>query len=211
MAKEKVKKSIFKKWWFWVIAVIILISIASGGGEEQPTAVEESNEAETASTTTDGNDSADNSSEETSSESDEVEEEPKEEEPAKTEFAVGEAVQLGDNVLTVTEVQKSNGGDFDTPKSGNEYVIVTVKIENAGEENISYNPFNFKMANSKGQILDQAFTIVNSDTELESGELAPGGTVSGSIAFEQPKDDPALQLQFEPSFWTSEMVKVNLQ
>ncbi|WP_085506530.1 hypothetical protein [Thalassobacillus devorans] len=36
MAKEKVKKSIFKRWWFWVVAVIIIIAVA-GGGEEEDT------------------------------------------------------------------------------------------------------------------------------------------------------------------------------
>lgn len=86
-----------------------------------------------------------------------------------------------------------------------------VEIENSGDENISYNPFNFKMANSEGQIVDQALTIIDNDTSLESGELAPGGTVSGTIVFEQPIDDPELQLQFEPSFWSSDMVKINLQ
>jgi hypothetical protein len=134
-----------------------------------------------------------------------------EEEALKDVYAVGEAVQLGDNVLTVTEVVKSSGDEFDSPKSGHEYVIVHVTIDNAGDENISYNAFNFKMANSQGQIVDQAFTIVDSDTSLGSGELAPGGTVSGTISFEQPADDPELQLQFEPGFWSGDMVKVDLQ
>ncbi|MEH7354031.1 DUF3862 domain-containing protein [Neobacillus drentensis] len=34
MAKEKVKKSIFKKWWFWVVVVIIIGAIATNGGED---------------------------------------------------------------------------------------------------------------------------------------------------------------------------------
>ncbi|MFG6113737.1 hypothetical protein ACGTN9_01015 [Halobacillus sp. MO56] len=36
MAKEKAKKSIFKRWWFWVVAVIIIIGV-SGGGEGEDT------------------------------------------------------------------------------------------------------------------------------------------------------------------------------
>lgn len=199
---EKVKKPFYKKWWFWVIVIIVIIAFV-GGGEEEPTTVETDNENEI---------SEENGSEESKgNKAEEEKEEKTEEEPVKEEFDVGEAVQLGDNILTVTDVEKSNGDDFDQPKSGNEYVIVTIKIENAGEENISYNPFNFKMANSQGQIVDQAFTIINSDTALESGELAPGGTVTGTIAFEQPKGDTGLQLQFEPSFWSSDIVKINLQ
>lgn len=114
-------------------------------------------------------------------------------------------------MLTVTKVEKSAGGDFDKPKDGHEYVIVTVEINNAGDENISYNPFDFKMSNSQGQIVDQAFTTVDTNTALQSGELAPGGKVSGTIAFEQPAGDTNLQLQYTPSFWSDKTIKVNLQ
>ncbi len=129
----------------------------------------------------------------------------------KTEFGIGEKAELKNNVVEITEVEKSSGDDFDTPKSGKEYVIVHITIENNGEKDISYNPFNFKMKNSNGQIEDVAFTTVDSDTSLSSGELAPGGNVSGTLAFEQPIDDPELQLIFEASFWSDKKIVFNLQ
>ena len=190
---------IFKKWWFWLIAVIVVIALAGGGGEEETaTKVDEAMETSAAA-----------ENEDTSGETSDTAKE--EEKPAKEEFAVGEKVQLDDNVLTVTEVERSAGGEFDQPKDGHEYVVVTVMIENAGDENISYNPFDFKMANSQGQILDQAFTTIDTNTALQSGELAPGGKVTGTIAFEQPAGDPGLQLQYTPSFWSDKTIKVNLQ
>ncbi|HAQ07622.1 MAG TPA: DUF4352 domain-containing protein, partial [Bacillus bacterium] len=142
---------------------------------------------------------------------DEAKDEAKEKEPAKEVFSVGEKVQLGDNVLTVLKVEKSSGSEFDQPKGDHEYVIVTVEINNAGDENITYNPFDFKMANSQGQIVDQAFTTVDTDTALQSGELASGGKVTGTIAFEQPAGDTGLQLQYSPSFWSDKTIKVSLQ
>lgn len=193
---EKVKKPFYKKWWVWLLAVIIIGSIASGGGEDEaaPKKVEsEAKATEAAATPV------------------KKKEEVKKEEPKKDVFAVGEAMQLGKNVLTVTKVEKSNGTEFDTPQQGKEYVIVTVQIQNAGDQNISYNPFDFKMANSQGQIQDMGFTTVNSDTSLQSGELAPGGSVSGTIAFEEPVGDTGLQLQYTPSFWSDKTIKVNLQ
>lgn len=201
---EKVKKPFYKKWWFWLIIIVLVIGIAGTGGEDQtePEAVANEDSEEAADDASESDNSTDEGEEGTEAD---------EEELTEDEFSVGEAVQLGDNVLTVTEVEKSDGDEFDQPKSGNEYVIVHVEIENSGEENISYNPFNFKMANSEGQIVDQALTIIDSDTALESGELAPGGTVPGTIVFEQPVDDPELQLQFEPSFWSGDMIKINLQ
>jgi outer membrane protein assembly factor BamE (lipoprotein component of BamABCDE complex) len=50
MAKEKVKKSIFKRWWFWVAVVIIVGGVATGGGEEEVATNEKAETAETATT-----------------------------------------------------------------------------------------------------------------------------------------------------------------
>lgn len=192
---------IFKKWWFWLIAVIVVIALAGGGGEEE-TATKVDKAAETSAQA-----EKDEKAVETSTSAGSEEEAP----PVKEEFSVGEKVQLGDNVLTVTKAEKSAGSDFDQPKDGHEYVVVTVVIENAGDENISYNPFDFKMSNSQGQILDQTFTTIDTNTALQSGELAPGGKVTGTIAFEQPAGDPGLQLQYTPSFWSDKTIMVNLQ
>jgi Domain of unknown function (DUF4352) len=126
-------------------------------------------------------------------------------------FKVGDTVQLGDNVLTVTKVDKSAGNEFETPKQGNEFVIVHVRIENKGKDTIDYNPFDFKLKNSNGQLVDPAFSTVDQNTALESGQLAPNGKVEGTISFEAPKGDKGLQLQYTPSFWSDKTIKVNLQ
>lgn len=132
--------------------------------------------------------------------------------PAKpTVFKKGEIVKMGDYQLTVTGVSKYAGSEFEKPKKGNEYVIVEVKIENKGTEKIMYNAFDFKLANSKGQIQDSTFIMKDDDTRLDSAELAPNGTVEGTIAFEAPKGDKALQLQYQPSFWSEDAIKVDLQ
>lgn len=193
---------IFKKWWFWLIAIIVVFALAGGGGEEETATKVDGKAGETS-----GSAVNEDKAGETSTSVKEEEKSP----PVKEEFTVGEKVQLGDNVLTVTKVEKSAGSEFDQPKDGHEYVVVTVEIENAGDENISYNPFDFKMANSQGQIVDQAFTTIDTSTALQSGELAPGGKVSGTIAFEQPAGDSGLQLQYTPSFWSDKTIKVNLQ
>lgn len=126
------------------------------------------------------------------------------------EFNVGDKVEFSGQIVEITKVEKSKGSDFDKPSEGKEYVIVHVSIENNSDKEISYNPFNFKMKNSNGQIETQSFTMVDSDTSLSSGDLAPGGNVSGTIAFEQPIDDEALQLFFEPGFWDDKRLIFNL-
>lgn len=119
-------------------------------------------------------------------------------------FGINEPVKYKGLELSVTKVEKSSGKEYEKPKDGMEYVIVTVKYKNTGDEKISYNPYDFKMLNSKGQITDQAFTAIDSNTALSSGELAPGGEISGTIAFEQPKGDAGLKLQYTGNWFSSD-------
>ncbi|HEY8804617.1 MAG TPA: DUF4352 domain-containing protein [Clostridium sp.] len=125
-------------------------------------------------------------------------------------YAVGEAVKSDDTTVTVIKVKKTNGGEYDKAKSGMEFVVVTVLIKNGGTNEITYNPFDFKMQNSKGQITDMGFTTVNTDTALQSGSLASKGEITGTIAFEQPKNDKALVLKYSGSLFSSDVqIKLN--
>jgi hypothetical protein len=185
-----------------VIFTVLLIFILACSGNE-PNIAEKVGEIEI----------EENAPEEKSEEPDVQEqvEETIEEEPMEEYFEIGDKVNLNGTIVTVKGVEKSSGDDFDRPKEGMEYVIVTINIQNGSDDTISYNPFDFKIQNSNGQITDMAFSIINSDTSMESGELAPGGTVEGTIVFEEPIDDPALILIFQPSFWfDDEVVKIKL-
>jgi hypothetical protein len=126
-------------------------------------------------------------------------------------FEIGDNVNLDGTIVTVKGVEKSSGDDFDQPKNGMEYVIITINIKNSSDDKISYNPFDFKVQNSNGQITDIAFTIVDTETALESGELAVGGEVEGTITFEEPIGDSGLILIYQPSFWFDDrVVKIKL-
>src|SRR5699024_8017247 len=150
MAEEekKKKKPFYKKWWVWLIVIILAIGIFGSSGDDEVADGPEKVESE---------------------ETEEESEEEKEEDVENTEFGVGDKVKLDGQVVEVTEVEKSQGDDFETPSEGNEFVIVHVAIENNGEDEISYNPFNFKMKNSDGQIEDEGMLMVDSDTSLSSG------------------------------------------
>ena len=191
----KEKKPFYKRWWFIALVLIIVFgAFASGSDDENdtgPTKVDNDTEIV----------DEDNTDEEVSDE----------EEIENSEFAVGEKVEFEGQIVEITDVEFSNGEDFDTPAEGNEYVIVHVRIENESDEKISYNPYNFSMENSNGQIENQSFTIIDTDTALSSGELRGGGNVEGTLVFEQPIDDGGLKLIFEPSFWSADEVIFNLQ
>ena len=129
----------------------------------------------------------------------------------KTEYNQGEEAMLGNGAITVTKIEKSQGNQLDKPKNGKEFVIVYVTIENKGESNLSYNPFYFKMQNSQGQQESMTFTTIDKDTALNSGELIPGGKITGTITFEQPKEDTGLVLIYSDNIWSSKELKVKLK
>ena len=56
-------------------------------------------------------------------------------------FGINEPVKYKGLELSVTKVEKSNGDDFDKPKDGMEYVIVTVKYKNTGAESLQFPVF----------------------------------------------------------------------
>lgn len=123
---------------------------------------------------------------------------------------INEEIVQDDTSLTVTNVTKSNGSIYSKPASGKEYVIVSVTIKNNGKQNLAYNPYYFKMQNGNGAQEKITFFADNQDTELDTGELAPGGTVSGTLAFEEIPGD-ALTLILETDMFNGNTINVKIQ
>ncbi len=114
---------------------------------------------------------------------DSVNEGPKAEAGAQTtDLAPGQSVTLENGlVVSVDKVQKGLTFDFMDGK----YMAVAVTVQNNGKKNASFNPFDWKSVNADG--VQKGFEIVpNAENQLESGEIQPGGKVSGNIYF---KDD----------------------
>lgn len=126
-------------------------------------------------------------------------------------YKVGEEGKLGDGSVTVTKVDKTEGTTYNKAGEGKEFVIITVEVKNNGNKNLAYNSFYFKMQNGQGQITSMTFYTGNNDTALNSGELAPGGKITGTIAFEQPKGDTDLTLIYNDNVWSSKELKIKLQ
>ena len=61
--------------------------------------------------------------------------------------------------------KRTQGNEWSKPKSGNEFVTITVNIENKGKEKLDYNPLYFKLQNSQGQQEGMTFTTINQDTD----------------------------------------------
>lgn len=107
-----------------------------------------------------------------------------------TDFALGETYTTSDGV----EILVSNFGIVSGPLGQNTCANVT--YTNNGDEQASFQGYwDWKVQNPAGVITDPTFT---GDDNLESGELAPGGTVSGSVCFDSAEPGE-YRLVYEPT------------
>lgn len=90
----------------------------------------------------------------------------------------------------------SEGKDYDKPKEGYIFAIVTLKKNNVSNDTLMYDEFDYKIQNDKGQILDHSITSFGK--RLGNGELAGAGEVEGTITFEVPKDSTSLTFLYYP-------------
>lgn len=123
---------------------------------------------------------------------------------------VGDTAEIDNMLFKVVSVQRNYpGGQYDTLPSGKEWVLVSLYLENKGEEEESYNPYDFKIEDSLGDRQGIAF-VSDIEDELNAGELAPGGKKYANLVFEVPKDDQNLKLIFEPDIFSEKKVIVRL-
>lgn len=189
MKQHQDSKPWYKKWWVWLIIIVVLSGLGNALGDDQ----------------SDTNPTSTTSSEEKSSQQPQKTEE-------KTEFAIGETVNIDGRKLTVSDPQRNfdTGNQFAQPESGKEFVVVTVTIENGSDREMSYGTYDFKMQDSNGVQQNEAIMAI-SEGKLNSGSLAAGGTVTGKLAYEVPAGDAGLKLLFEnPSLFNNKTITFNL-
>jgi hypothetical protein len=107
---------------------------------------------------------------------------PAQEAPAQdaTALAVGQTANLSDGMsITVNSVQTG------LPKSYSDELVTCINVTyvNNGSKNASFNPYDWKGEDAGGAQRSQTFYSDGTD-ELSSGQLSPGGTVTGNIYFE---------------------------
>ena len=131
-------------------------------------------------------------------------------EPQKTEFNINETVSFDDRELTVTQIQRNfqTGNQFSQPEAGNEFVVVSAELTTNASPEMTFNPYDFKLQDSNGVQKSLSF-VVSIENQLDSGTLAPGGKVSGNIAFEIPQDDSGLKLIYSGSLF-GQTITINL-
>jgi hypothetical protein len=104
----------------------------------------------------------------------------------------GAALKIGAATVTATPLVN---GDATLGKT----VCTAVKMNNGSDETISFNIFDWKLQAPSGTILNSSFA--GSSSMLSSGEIAPGGSASGDVCFDNKKAEKGtFVVLYEPVF-----------
>lgn len=87
------------------------------------------------------------------------------------------------------------------PSAGHQFVTIHITLTNHGSDSVSYNPLDFALEGAHdhvryrgGEALD---TSIN-NSRLDFGQLPPGQTIAGEIAFEVPTQRQQYSLVWTP-------------
>ena len=188
----KPQKPIYKKWWFWVLAVFLLLGFASAlSGDDTGTT------STTASNTT--TESAETVPVEVNEEvSDDAAVEPEQTLDSQN-LPIGTAYTKKNISVTVLSVEE---GPYTYDDKATQKVTVNY-VNNSEKDSVSFNPFDWAGEDANGVRRDYAY--VSGVDDFRSGELAPGGQVTGDLYFEAP----IVKVVYTGNwFWDSETDKI---
>jgi hypothetical protein len=118
--------------------------------------------------------------------------------PAKPlSLKIGEAAKYSGLTVTVTAA-KPGPKDF----AGKATYMVSVSYKNAGTEAASFNEMDWKLEDAGGARSQDTAILSSSPKTLGFGEIAPGGSKSGTMYF--GVSTKTVKVIYEPSFLSSE-------
>ncbi len=124
-------------------------------------------------------------------------------------FKIGDAISIGDYVLTVNSARTSKGGGFMKPDEGNIWYIVDATLDSKADEPVEVSSIMmFALSDSDGYNYNA--TIADDTKGQLDGELAPGRKMRGELAFEIPEKAGGLELAFDADVWGSGQAIVKL-
>lgn len=128
-----------------------------------------------------------------------------------TNYSVGQLVKTNGLSFKVNKLSYYAGNEFETPKTGNQYVIANVTLINNSHASQDYNSLDFNLdSNGNSTSFNEILTDDNySNNTLDSGSLDKGATVTGNL-LGQAKIGSKLKLIYKPDSLSDRTFKVNL-
>lgn len=190
-----------------ITAVGVAAVVMSGGGKKTPTKV---NDMEPSEKNPDSGTSVKeekNSDSKVSANKDEkTDSKASSEEKNPEAFTVGDTVDTEGIQVKLNSVEFSDKNDFHEPDKGNCFIYVNLTVKNTDNEKLSVSPMNWHVEDSNGMVVDSDIFAGNDKKGLPNADLKPGGKVTGVIAFEVPKKDKNLKLQYMDEIFSDDPV-----
>jgi len=133
--------------------------------------------------------------------------------PTQTsEYKPGESVQSWPWSIIVNGLRETSnsGNEFETPKQGDTYLLITVTAKNADTNTHRIDSFEFVLRDISGNTYQQTCIAIADCTSF--GSVVSSQQVKGDVAYEVPTSLHSFTLQFDsPSDYTnSELVQWTL-
>lgn len=175
----------YKKWWVWLLGIVALFLVVALFSPDDDSASSTRKPASAASA--------------------------KPKQQKKSLYKVGDSATIDNMKLTVNSVTPTSDIDdnISTPKSGNQYYVVKVTLKNIGDDEESYDSYDFQIK-SDGNKTDLDEVNTKNDDDLDSGDLAAGGHVTG-VMTGQAKKDGQVELIYSPDSFNDKHVTFKLQ
>ena len=125
-------------------------------------------------------------------------------------FNLTDVVDYDNRRFAIMSVHTIANSDYDRLKTGYEFTIVNLRIQNRSNITINYNCYDFMAQDKTGVLTNSTFTTFDQKTAMSNGALAPNGNTTGTLAFETPKGDKTLLLCYVKPLETTPCVCIKL-
>lgn len=109
-------------------------------------------------------------------------------------FNVSDIISWDGKQIIVTDTVRNYKAKYSKPKSGKEFIKVTISVVNKSDKDMLVSPMKFKVQDSTGAKETLESCTYSLSDPFETATLSPGGSRQGSIVFEVTKNDTDLKL-----------------
>jgi Domain of unknown function (DUF4352) len=111
---------------------------------------------------------------------------------------LGTKLEIGSLALTPMTAERMDSSGSDTPQTGNQYLILTIDIQNVGTTDvIHFDPASLLlMAPDMTQGLAPV-SLASLTDQLTAQDIKPGASLHGVVAFEVPMADTNLEVTYQ--------------
>ena len=111
--------------------------------------------------------------------------------------SIGDKVAAGDIAITVNSKRMASTIGDSQAKDGWQFLILDITVENTGSWKHYYSYTPYSVQDERGYLFERHYSATSSlPNAFESGDLEPGGSYRGEIAFEVPQSSAAFELWY---------------